>query len=69
VEAEEDHNEVGSIKLERHEISLKEAKNSFEEFDYQKGLDICLELLRKDFDNHHAHGHILEAFHTLGFQN
>jgi hypothetical protein len=42
---------------------------AFDEFDYQKGCDICLELLRRDYNNNDAHSLILDTFHTLGFKN
>jgi hypothetical protein len=32
-------------------------------------MNICLELLKKDFDDFEAHSLILETFHTLGFKN
>ena len=68
-EKDEDITQIGTIELERHEINIKSATASFEDYDYQRGLDVCLALLRKDFDNHEAHSLILDTFHALGFQN
>ena len=50
-------------------ISIDVARVAFDEFDYQKGCDICLELLRRDYNNNDAHSLILDTFHTLGFKN
>ena len=40
-----------------------------DEYEYEKGLKMCLQLLKEDFDNTEAHMLLLEAFHTLGFKN
>ena len=33
-EVVDDHNELGTIKLERHEVKIEVAQKSFSEFDY-----------------------------------
>jgi len=67
VEKDEDQTKIGTIKLERHEMNVDHARRSFQDYDYQKGLDVCLALLKKDFNNHEAHSLILDTFHALGF--
>ena len=39
------------------------------DFDYERGLEVCLELLRRDYDDREAHLLILDTFHALGFKN
>ena len=55
--------------LSEDQICIEVARVSFDEFDYQKGCDICLELLRRDYNNNDAHSLILDTFHALGFKN
>lgn len=56
-------------KLEEHELNIGSARQLLEVFEYEKGIKICLELLRQDYDNSEAHELMLETFHTLGFRN
>jgi len=57
------------VKAECADVSIASAKCALEEFDYEKGLNICLELLKQDYENYEAHMLILQTFHTLGFKN
>jgi hypothetical protein len=66
---ENDHTLQGHTNLTEDQISIEIARTSFEDFDYQKGCDICLELLRRDYNNHDAHTVLLDTFHALGFKN
>jgi thioredoxin-like negative regulator of GroEL len=49
--------------------SIEAARGFMGEFDYDRGLEVCLALLRKDYDNQEAHELLLDTFHTLGFKN
>lgn len=66
---ENDNTLTGQTDLKEDQINIETAQGCFGDFDYQKGLDICLELLRRDYNNTEAHSLILETFHTLGFKN
>ena len=66
---EKEHSLTGQTDLNEDQINIETAKACFEDFDYQKGLDICLELLRRDYDDTEAHSLILDTFHALGFRN
>lgn len=50
-------------------ITIEEARDHLARFDYDEGLEICLQLLKKDFDDSEAHILIQETFHALGFKN
>ena len=56
-------------KVEEHELNIGSARQLLHVFEYEKGIRICLDLLKQDYDNSEAHELILETFHTLGFRN
>ena len=45
------------------------AQKLIDNFDYQEGLNICLQALEHNYDNIEAHTLILETFNSLGFRN
>ena len=49
--------------------NIAQAANCFDNFDYAGGLEICLKLLRHNYDDAEAHVLISETFHALGFKN
>lgn len=49
--------------------TVEAARVYMAEFDYERGLEVCLELLRRDYDDQEAHHLLLDTFHTLGFKN
>ena len=55
--------------ISRGQVSIEAAKASLADFDYERGLEVCLELLRRDYDDREAHLLILDTFHALGFKN
>jgi SOS response regulatory protein OraA/RecX len=66
---ENDSQASGKSELKEEQISIEFAKHCFDEFDYQKGCEICLKLLKRDYNNDEAHQLILDTFHALGFKN
>ena len=55
--------------IEEHELNIGSARQLLQVFEYERGVRICLELLKQDYDNAEAHELILDTFHTLGFRN
>lgn len=49
--------------------SISAAHNAMSEFDYEKCMDICLMLIKKDFDHSEAHILLQEVFIKLGVRN
>lgn len=56
-------------KLENENASIEEAERCIKNFEYEKGMDICLKLVEQDYNNEQAHVLILETFNSLGFKN
>lgn len=48
---------------------IQQAQKLIDNFDYQDGLNICLQALEHNYDNIEAHSLILETFNSLGFRN
>jgi hypothetical protein len=56
-------------KLACQEACLKDARASLERFDYARCLQICLGLLRDDFDQPEVHMLLTETYNQLGSSN
>ena len=49
--------------------TVEVARKLVEDYNYEDGMNICLNLLAQDFDDTEAHQLLLECFHALGFKN
>lgn len=48
---------------------IEVARDLVEDYDFEKGLQMCLSLLKRDYDDIEAHMLVQECFHALGFKS
>jgi hypothetical protein len=54
---------------DEYEESIYRASKLIHSFKYKDGLDICLQMLEKDYNNYEAHHLLMKTFSELGSRN